>query len=248
MSLTAPERPCTLASQVARQLEQLITSGQWPVGWRIPAESELVARLGLSRNTVREALRSLVHLGMLEARVGDGTYVRAPSELAAPLARRVRRGRLEEAIELRALLERAAASLAAQRRSEADACELATLAARLRAASEAGDRGAYAAADDALHQRVAEGSGNGLLAEVYAHLGGALRLPVASELWDHALARQEVPLHENLVRAIIARDPAAAEAAAGELVQALKQALMPPPGAAAANTRSPPLPQPKRKT
>jgi len=87
-SLTAPVRSSTLAAQVARQLEDLITSGEWPVGTRIPPESELVARLGLSRNTVREALRSLVHLGMLEARVGDGTYVRAFSELQAPMERR----------------------------------------------------------------------------------------------------------------------------------------------------------------
>jgi DNA-binding FadR family transcriptional regulator len=98
MPLNSPARSENLSLQVARQIESLITSGAWPVGSRIPAEKDLVNQLLVSRNTVREALRSLVHTGMIEARVGDGTYVRAPSELAAPLARRVQRARLNEAV------------------------------------------------------------------------------------------------------------------------------------------------------
>ena len=227
MTLTAPVRPSTLAAQVARQLEHLITSGEWPVGKRIPAESELVARLGLSRNTVREALRSLVHLGMLEARVGDGTYVSGLSELEAPMARRVRRGSLDEAIELRAVLERAAAGLAAQRRTSADAERLRELAVGLRSASQAGDRTAYADADSALHRAVVRSAGNELLSEVYEHLGGALKLSVAPELWDQALAVEELALHDSLVKAIVDRKPAAAESAATKLVEALRATVLP---------------------
>src|SRR5215510_1612195 len=93
MPLNLPVRAETLSLQVARQIENLITSGVWPVGTRIPPEKDLVSTLEVSRNTVREALRSLVHTGMLEARAGDGTYVRAPSELAAPLVRRAQRAR-----------------------------------------------------------------------------------------------------------------------------------------------------------
>src|SRR5579862_9751115 len=147
MSLTAPTRSSTLSAQVARQLEQLITSGEWPVGKRIPAESELVAQLGLSRNTVREALRSLVHTGMLEARVGDGTYVSAPSELQTPFVRRVNRARLEDAIELRAVLERSAAGLAARYCDARQAAQMRKLVAALRVASHAKDRTAFVAAD-----------------------------------------------------------------------------------------------------
>src|SRR5262249_42622752 len=85
MALQVPVRGTTLSAQVAEQVVSLITSGAWPVGTRIPPENTLVGRLGVSRNTIREALRSLVHSGMLEARPGDGTYVRTPSELQAPL-------------------------------------------------------------------------------------------------------------------------------------------------------------------
>jgi DNA-binding FadR family transcriptional regulator len=226
MALTAPLRTATLSAQVTRQFEQLITSGEWPVGQRIPAESELVTQLGLSRNTVREALRSLVHLGMLEARVGDGTYVRALSELEAPMVRRVNRARLDEALELRAILEKSAAALAARRRSSADASRLRELAARLRSASSADDRAAYAEADSQLHDSIVRSSGNELLAEVYQHLGGALKLSVAPELWDHALAVEELEHHEALVKAIVDKKPEAAEEAASKIVLALREALL----------------------
>jgi DNA-binding FadR family transcriptional regulator len=227
MTLLAPTRSSTLSTQVARQLEQLITSGEWPVGTRIPAESELVISLGLSRNTIREAIRSLVHMGMLEARVGDGTYVRALSELEAPLMRRAHRARLPEAVELRSLLEQGAAALAAERRSDEDAQRLRSMAVELRRASKAADRDAYAAADDALHRAVVRSAGNALLAEIYEHLGGALKLSVTPELWDRALAEQELDAHDALVDAIASRDVKAAQAAATRLVRELREALLP---------------------
>jgi DNA-binding FadR family transcriptional regulator len=227
MVLTAPARAATLSAQVARQFEQLITSGEWPVGKRIPPETELVARLGLSRNTVREALRSLVHLGMLEAKVGDGTYVRALSELEAPMVRRVHRARLDEALELRAMLEKASAGLAAQRRSPDEATRLRQLAQQLRAASNVEDRAAYAEIDSQLHNSIVRSAGNELLAEVYQHLGGALKLSMAPELWDQALAVEELEHHEALVKAIVDKKPEAAEAAASRIVEALREAVLP---------------------
>jgi DNA-binding FadR family transcriptional regulator len=226
MKLTAPARTLPLSSQVARQLERLITSGEWPVGKRIPAESELVIRLGLSRNTVREALRSLVHMGMLEARVGDGTHVRAFSELQVPLMRRARRARLDEAVELRSILERAAAVLAAERRTDAEAERLLRLAVDLEKASQTGDPALYASADSLLHEQVVRIAGNELLAEVYEHLGGALKLSVSPELYDQALAMQELETHLALVNAISNRDSVAADQAASRLIEELRAALL----------------------
>jgi len=226
MSLQTPVRGLTLSAQVAEQVEGLITSGEWPVGTRIPPENALVGRLGVSRNTVREALRSLVHTGLLEARPGDGTYVRAPSELEAPLMRRARRARLEEAVEVRSLLEQQAARLAAVRRKREDVRRLRALVERQRRASEAGDRVAYAEADAALHQAVVACTGNEFLAEIYEYLGGALKLSVSPELWDQMLADEEVRHHEALVDAIAAGNAAAAGRAAQALIEALRDALL----------------------
>jgi DNA-binding FadR family transcriptional regulator len=223
--LQTPVRGATLAAQVAAQVEALITSGEWSVGTRIPPETELVTRLGVSRSTVREALRSLVHTGMLEARPGDGTYVRAFSELAVPLLRRARRARLDEAVEVRCVLEQHAARLAALRRSKKDIARLQTLLRTQREASTTGDPAAYAEADAALHRAVVACAGNAFLTEIYEHLGGALKPSASPEPW--ALAVEEVELHAALVEAIADGDPAAAERAAVELIDALKDALLP---------------------
>jgi len=228
LPLQSPVRAKTLSAQVARQIEDLITSGTWAVGTRIPPESDLVAQLNVSRNTVREALRSLVHTGMIEARAGDGTYVRTPSELAAPLVRRARRARLEDAVEVRLLLEQQAARLAALRRDVDDVPRLRELLAEQQRTSAEGDLAALAVADAKLHRAIVACAGNELLGEIYEHLGGALKLSVSPELWDQALANEEMSHHAALVEAVIDGDPAAAESAAAEIVNVLKHALLPP--------------------
>lgn len=227
MALQLPVRGMTLSAQVAEQVQGLIVSGEWPVGTRIPPENALTGRLGVSRNTVREALRSLVHTGMLEARPGDGTYVRALSELEAPLVRRARRARLEESVEVRSLLEQQAARLAALRRTDKDVRRLRELLERQRRASVAGQRAAYAEADAELHRTVVACTGNKFLTEIYEYLGGALKLSISPELWDQMLADEELHHHAALVDAIAAGDPAAAERAALTLIETLRAALLP---------------------
>jgi DNA-binding FadR family transcriptional regulator len=230
MNLNSPTRNETLSIQVARQIETLITSGTWPVGSRIPAEKDLVNQLLVSRNTIREALRSLVHTGMIEARVGDGTYVRAPSELAAPLAKRVRRSPLSDAIEVRAALEKQAAHLAATRRTAKEVAQLRELLAQLQAAVAKSDRASYTSADAELHRTIVVAARNELLSEIYEHLGGALKPSYDPDLWDQALASEEVEYHAALVDAIAALNPAAAESAANSLIEFLKNALLPADG------------------
>src|SRR3954469_23145413 len=81
-------RRAGLIEQVIDQLREQIVAGTWPIGGRIPTESELAALTGPSRNTVREAVQSLVHAGLLERRQGSGTYVLAASEFAGAGGRR----------------------------------------------------------------------------------------------------------------------------------------------------------------
>src|SRR5258707_12264042 len=79
----------SLCDEVIAQLREQISSGTWPVGDRIPPESELVERLQVGRGTVREAIKALAHIGLLEVRQGDGTYVKSRSELAGALRRQM---------------------------------------------------------------------------------------------------------------------------------------------------------------
>ena len=90
VAATSRSRP-TLVRQVIDQLREQVASGAWPVGGRIPTEPQLVEALGVGRNTVREAVRALVHAGVLECRQGSGTYVISDDEMTGAVAIRPRR-------------------------------------------------------------------------------------------------------------------------------------------------------------
>ena len=109
-----------LIDQVAARFQEEIASGRWPVGERIPVEADLVTAFGAGRNTVREALQSLVHAGLLSREQGRGTFVISTSELSGSLARQLAGGSRQHYLELRLALDSTAASLAALRRTDAD--------------------------------------------------------------------------------------------------------------------------------
>ena len=100
----ATTRRSGLVDEVIGQLRTVIAAGEWPVGERIPTEQELVALLGVGRNTVREAVRALSHGGLLDVRQGDGTYVRATSEVSGAI-RRLCGSELHEVLQVRRALE-----------------------------------------------------------------------------------------------------------------------------------------------
>ena len=113
MTLTASHRP-PLAEEITSKLRALIHSGEWPLQQRIPAEPELMAAFGVSRGTLREAIKALAHSGMLEVRRGDGTYVRATSEIAGATQRMYEDHSQEHILEVRVGLDTQAARLAAR--------------------------------------------------------------------------------------------------------------------------------------
>ncbi|MFJ6700253.1 FadR/GntR family transcriptional regulator [Streptomyces sp. NPDC091272] len=204
-----------LVDLVIAQMESLIADGEWQVGEKIPAEPLLVEQLAVGRNTVREAVRALVHTGMLEPRQGDGTYVRARSDFGAALQRRLRRAGVLEAYEVRASLERDAARYAAERRTESDLATLRAALAERELAWAGGDATAFVDADLAFHLAVAEATHNSVLAELYGHFSDALRSTVQSVIGAPVpdSVRHQGAAHQAIVDAIEARDPAAAEAA-----------------------------------
>jgi DNA-binding FadR family transcriptional regulator len=200
MALTSPRRE-PLADQVIAQLRIQITSGEWPVGSRIPTEVELVEQLGVARNTVREAVRALAHNGLLDIRQGSGTYVLATSELAGVMHRRFADAEQEQVAELRATLESSAARLAAGRRTERD-LELLELASERREdAWRSGDAECFVQADAAFHQAVVAASHNEVLAALYADLGEVLRTHLRNDVGPVLAADRYVP-HADIVQAI----------------------------------------------
>ena len=217
-----PLRPATrnvpLSVQIGAQLRGNIEDGTWPVGTKVPGEFELMKTFETSRNTVRESLRALVHLGLLESRPGDGTYVRSTSELGAVLARRVRDDAADEILEVRAGLEVQASRLAATRITPD---QLEQAAAHLRDREAANTAEERLAADIRFHRAIVEASGNPLMAELHDGLEPAVLLNAGNypKIDDPAALEQE---HRDLLAALEDGDAQAAVTAAQAIVDGFK--------------------------
>ncbi|MFC6705382.1 FadR/GntR family transcriptional regulator [Flexivirga alba] len=204
--------PKRTSELVVAHMHQLIRSGEWPVGERIPAEPELVGRFGVGRNTIREAVRALEHVGMLAPRRGDGTYVRSASPYAAVIQRSATT-ELLDLLQVRRALESEAAAGAASTATAVAKRRIRKLLDTAEKALVSGDSEQYDAADIDFHAGVVAASGNGLLVEIYAGVVEAMRRSHA-EVTSAFRAGQMHPLgHRDLVDAIERGDAEAARAA-----------------------------------
>ncbi|MGH3240759.1 MAG: FadR/GntR family transcriptional regulator [Spirillospora sp.] len=200
---------------VLEQLQTQIRDGSWPIGRRIPAELELAARLGVSRPAVREAIRALVHVGVLEVRRGDGTYVRSSAD-PRPLLRRLAHASIRDVFELQLAYDVQAARLAARRRTDAD---LERLEALLRARDAATEADTFGAADAAFHLGVAESSRNPVLIEAMRFFTDRLYESLRAVRLDHEIPEAGPAAHRAVLDAIAASDPRAAASAAAAVVE-----------------------------
>jgi DNA-binding FadR family transcriptional regulator len=208
-----------LVEQVIDQLRATIVSGEWPVGGRIPPEPELAGALDVGRNTVREAVRALAHAGLLEVRQGDGTFVRATTELSGAL-RKLCGTELRDALEVRRVLEVDAARLAAVRRTDEDLDALHAALAERNAAVRDGDVERAAHTDTAFHLTVVRSAHNDLLAELYRGVAEVVARSVATTM-PADLDKPEEISHDGLVEAIVAQDVERAACEAGDFLTRL---------------------------
>src|SRR6266498_3766357 len=111
-----PRRSTGVTQDAIETIRELIVSGEWGARTRLPREADLAAQLGLSRNSLREAVRALALARVLEVRQGDGTYVSSlePGELLAPtrFATRLLQGRTVRARLWHGIADRGALDLA----------------------------------------------------------------------------------------------------------------------------------------
>ncbi|RED85179.1 FadR/GntR family transcriptional regulator [Cohnella phaseoli] len=195
----------TLVEQVALQMERQIESGKWAVGMRIPAEPELMVELNVSRNTLREAIRALVHAGLLKTKQGDGTYVCSSSVLGVVLQKRIMRSDSLQTLEVRHALEREGAHLAAQRRTDEEARELLLQLERWERAAARGDMDGVVTEDIRLHQGIIAASHNEILIELYNHIADALQDLITS-ITRYEADTDFLLIHRQLVEAIVDQD------------------------------------------
>jgi DNA-binding FadR family transcriptional regulator len=214
-TLLRPVRPGNAFEETVGRLLQTIRLGVIGPGESLPPERELAARLGVSRDTVREAIKSLADAGYLVSRRGryGGTFLAA--ELPVPAAESgaavsITRAELDDALRLREILEAGAARMAATRTFSAAEREL--LWTRMADARDA-DPSDYRRLDSRLHLAIAEAVGSAslvpLIAENRMRVNRLLdRIPLLSQNIAHSDEQ-----HEAIVIAILAGDPDGAAAA-----------------------------------
>lgn len=213
--MIGPQRPparVPLTHDVVEDVRRMVLDGTLRPGDRLPSEKDLAVHLGVSRGSLREGVRALAALGILQARHGDGTYVTEldATRLVAPLAfLGDMPGDRTDVLAVRRTLETEAAALAARHSSpallEQARASLDDMAGAF--AEPVLDAARVAAADVAFHRTVAEASGN----RVLAALVDALAAPRARErAWrdlHEDTATRVVGEHAAILDALTDADP-----------------------------------------
>jgi GntR family transcriptional repressor for pyruvate dehydrogenase complex len=199
------------------RIRHMILTGELAPGDRLPPEAVLAANLGLSRTSLREAVRALTVLGIIVTRQGDASYITGlgPELLLGALGLAVdlqRENTMPDLVAVRRILEAAATAMAARRITEVEIQ-------RLRSFTQRGERGErineQLTLDREFHRTIALASGNDLLV---ALLDGLTEPTMRMRIWrgrsvpgvlDRTLAE-----HRAIVDALEARDPDLAYAAA----------------------------------
>lgn len=211
------------------QIRQLIISGELGPGARLPSEGPLAERLGVSRNSAREAVRALVTARVLDVRRGDGTYVTSlrPELLLEGIGFAVELMRDDTALELievRRLLEPRAVGLAAARVSPA---QLQVIAGCLHDMRQASGHEEFVRLDAAFHDQVNRASGNETLASVLRGVSSSShRARVWRDILEADATRRTITEHERIYRALQQHDAERAERMALDHVRSTETWLL----------------------
>lgn len=216
MTDIAPLIKRSLVDQALEQLRWRITEGKWAIGERLPTEPELSAELGISRNTVREAMRVLAFCGLIDIRQGDGSYLRSMTDPLGAM-RALSHCTLGQAQETRQILEVEAVGLAAARRTEDD---LNGLHEALKASAELyhGDLEAYISADLVFHARLVDAAHNPALSELYQYFSAVIGAQLRQTLNISPRRQAVFDLHITLLDAVEHQDPERAKSICRQLI------------------------------
>ena len=192
------------------KIKGMITSGELGPGDRLPKEADLAIRLGLSRNSLREAIRALSMIRVLDVRQGDGTYVTSlePRLLLEAMSFVIDLHQdlsVLEIFEVRRILEPAAAALAAQRVTPEDVETLRGMVGSVADDTSVEDLVAH---DLSFHRHISELSGNAYLSSLLDTLASStVRARIWRGLTEKNAVAQTLAEHRRIVDALAAGDP-----------------------------------------
>ena len=199
-----------LTDEAIERIKEMIVSGELRPGDRLPKEADLAERLGLSRNSLREAVRALSLIRVLDVRHGDGTYVTSlqPEVLLDTVGFVIdfhRDDSVLHLLEVRRILEPAATAMAAQKMTDAQLEQLGVLVDSISAAADIND---LIRTDLEFHRQIAVGSGNPVLASLIESLSApTLRARIWRGLTQEGAVARTHEQHQAIHQALVARQP-----------------------------------------
>jgi GntR family transcriptional repressor for pyruvate dehydrogenase complex len=216
----------SVATQVARRLVEYIISGDIEPGGRMPSERQLAEAFGVGRSAMREALKSLSMIGLIDVRQGDGTYLKRAD--AALLPQIIEWGlligeqRTLDLVEARQHIEIDIAELAALRRTDLDLIDMERCIARMERASN--DEEAFVDADVAFHLKLAEAARNSVLRDIHSSIQALLRAWIGRVIHAADSTLPSFEEHIPIYEAVRDRDPnRAKQAMEAHMVSAAKR-------------------------
>jgi len=213
--------------EVARQIERLILKKLQP-GDKLPSERELAETLGVSRSSIRDAIRSLELMGMVEPRQGAGTIVREISadSLVNPLANALKRKEdlISELLDFRKMLEPPLAARAATRISPDEISEMEEILQRQEEKQRQGD--AAVAEDAEFHYSIALASGNSVVLKVLDTLMDLLRDTRERTLQVEGRPQKSLAGHRRILAAIKRHDAEGARAAMRRHIEDVEEIVL----------------------
>ena len=223
LSALSRESPVT---EIARVLLGQLLNGHIAPGTRLPSERQLAQTLDVGRSAIREALKALDVLGLIEVRQGDGTYLKGDSSDLLPQAIEwglmLGQPRTQDLVEARRHLEVVITRLAAER---IDADGLAALERNLATMREAPTTAEFVEADIAFHMTLARAGGNSVLNDVLHSVRALLRVWIRRAIAEAGSVDRTCAEHRRVLDALAAHDPDAAAAAMHDHMQAANTRL-----------------------
>ena len=207
----------SLSKQIADLIEEKIKNGDYQIGDKLPTEPNLMEIFGVSRNTVREAVQSLTHSGLLETRQGDGTYVIAQEKLQVDFFNIMNATTSQNVLEVRDLLEKHIVLSAIKNSTSADIREIESYL-RLRNQETNSIREATKADLD-FHMAIAKATHNDIILSIYRYVSEYFNQYIYSKLHNHE-SQQSIDLaHDQLFQAIRDRNTELALSCVNQIIE-----------------------------
>lgn len=194
----------SLADEVVERLRNQISSGEFKVGQKLPTEPELMKTYGVGRSTIREAIRILSNLGLLNVQQGVGTFVERQTSTSEPIDQRFKRADIQDLDEIRKMLEIKIAEKAAHNRTEEDILTIKNHLADRKITAKDGKLEECIKADLNFHIAIAQASKNEILADLYRSVANHIQKLFLSIYSNTDSFIESQHLHEQLLKHIIA--------------------------------------------